>query len=71
VTPEMKQELLNFYGDLNAPIDTKKKPEEWQQTLEEFGIERASDRSYQCSLLAGERLLPADPVRIYWQVGIP
>jgi hypothetical protein len=33
VTPEMKQELLDFYKDLNAPIDTKRKPKEWRQTL--------------------------------------
>jgi hypothetical protein len=36
VTPEMKQELLNFYKDLNAPIDTKRKPKEWRQTLDEL-----------------------------------
>jgi hypothetical protein len=36
VTPEMKQELLDFYKDLNAPIDTKRKPKEWRQTLAEL-----------------------------------
>jgi hypothetical protein len=36
VTPPIKQELLDFYKDLNAPIDTKRKPKEWQQTLGEL-----------------------------------
>ena len=36
VTPQIRQELLGFYGDLNAPIHTKEKPKEWQQTLSEL-----------------------------------
>jgi hypothetical protein len=36
LTPEIKQELLEFYKDLNAPIDTKRKPKEWRQTLAEL-----------------------------------
>ena len=36
VTPEIKQTLLDFYKDLNAPIHTKRKPEQWRQTLAEL-----------------------------------
>jgi hypothetical protein len=36
VTPAMKHELLAFYQDLNAPIDTKKNPRQWRQTLQEL-----------------------------------
>jgi hypothetical protein len=36
LTPAMMQELLDFYKDLNAPIDTKRKPKEWRQTLAEL-----------------------------------
>jgi len=36
VTPAIEQEILGFYKDLNAPIDTKKKPKEWQETLAEL-----------------------------------
>jgi len=36
VTPPMKDELLSFYKDLNAPIHTKAKPAEWQKTLAEL-----------------------------------
>jgi hypothetical protein len=35
-TPEMKRDLLEFYKDLSAPIDTKRKPKQWQQTLAEL-----------------------------------
>jgi len=33
MTPELRQNILAFYGDLNAPIATKKDREEWQKTL--------------------------------------
>jgi hypothetical protein len=35
-TPEIRQELLNFYRDPDALNHTKQKPEEWQQTLNEL-----------------------------------
>jgi len=36
ITPDIKQELLDFYRDPNAPVNTKKKPAEWRQTLGEL-----------------------------------
>jgi hypothetical protein len=35
-TPDMKKALLAFYHDLNAPIHTKQKPEDWRRTLAEL-----------------------------------
>jgi pyruvate/oxaloacetate carboxyltransferase len=35
VTPELRLNILTFYGDPNAPVDTKKKAEAWQKTQEE------------------------------------
>ena len=36
LTPEIKADLLAFYSDPNAPNFTKRKPQEWQQTLNEL-----------------------------------
>ena len=36
VTSPIAQELLTYYSDLNAPIDTKKHPKEWQRVLGEL-----------------------------------
>lgn len=33
VTPELRQNLLAFYGDLNAPIATKNDKRDWQKTV--------------------------------------
>lgn len=33
VTPELRQNILAFYGDLNAPFATKKDKEDWRDTL--------------------------------------
>jgi hypothetical protein len=33
VTPEIKAELVNYYGNLNAPIATKKKKREWAEVV--------------------------------------
>jgi hypothetical protein len=33
VTPDIRQNILSFYGDLNAPIATKKDNGDWQKTL--------------------------------------
>ena len=35
VTPELRLNILAFYGDPNAPVDTKKKADAWQKTQEE------------------------------------
>ena len=36
VTPDLRANILAFYGNLNAPIATKKHRKEWQQTLSEL-----------------------------------
>ena len=36
VTPELRNHIVAFYGDLNAPLATKKDPSEWQKTLREL-----------------------------------
>jgi hypothetical protein len=41
VTPVIKDRLLTFYSNLNAPIHTKKKPKEWRQTLAELDALKA------------------------------
>jgi hypothetical protein len=33
VTPDLRQNILAFYGNLDAPIATKKDKEEWRETL--------------------------------------
>jgi hypothetical protein len=33
LTPDIRKNILSFYGDLNAPIATKKDREDWQKTL--------------------------------------
>jgi hypothetical protein len=38
MTPELRQNILSFYGNLNAPIATKRNKDDWQKTL------RALDR---------------------------
>jgi hypothetical protein len=32
-TPELRANILDFYGDLSAPIETKKNPARWQSVL--------------------------------------
>jgi len=36
VTPVLRGDILAYYADLNAPIETKKDPHAWQKTLEEL-----------------------------------
>jgi len=36
LTPELKDNILTFYVDLNAPFDTKKSPSRWQKSLSEL-----------------------------------
>ncbi len=33
VTPELREDILNFYADLSAPLATKKDPAKWQSVL--------------------------------------
>lgn len=36
VTPELRQNILTFYKNLNAPIATKEHPGKWKRTLREL-----------------------------------
>lgn len=36
VTPEINEDLLSFYKDLNAPIATKSKKSEWREVLQDL-----------------------------------
>ena len=46
ITPELRANILAFYGDPNAPIATKKKPKVWQKTQDELDkTSRASESS--------------------------
>lgn len=36
VTSELRNNILDFYGDLNAPVATKKDPKEWQKVVAEL-----------------------------------
>ncbi len=47
VTPGLRANILAFYSDPNAPIATKKKPDDWKKTQDE---------------LEKLRVLPAAPV---------
>lgn len=49
MTPELRQNLLSFYGNLNAPIATRKNTDDWQKTL------RALDRLKASAVQAGAR----------------
>jgi hypothetical protein len=35
-TPELRANILDFYSDLSAPIDTKRKPGDWKNVLTEL-----------------------------------
>jgi hypothetical protein len=41
VTPELRDNILAFYSDPNAPIATKKKPDDWKKTQDELEKLRA------------------------------
>jgi hypothetical protein len=36
IAPELRADILTYYADLSAPIDTKKHRNEWKKTLEEL-----------------------------------
>lgn len=42
VTPDLRQNILAFYGDLNAPIATKKDKKEWRDTLQSLSRLKAA-----------------------------
>ena len=42
MTPALRQDILAFYGNLNAPIATKKDREKWQKTLSQLNSLKAA-----------------------------
>jgi len=43
VSPELRGDILAFYGDLNAPISTKSSDKEWAKVLKELDELKAAD----------------------------
>ena len=41
VSPELQKDILHFYSDLNAPIETKRDKKKWQRTLAELDLLRS------------------------------
>ena len=41
LTPQLQQNILAFYGDLNAPLATKRNSDDWKKTLEELDLLKA------------------------------
>ena len=41
ISPDLRANILAFYGDPSAPLATKKKPDQWQKTQDELGKLRA------------------------------
>lgn len=33
LTPDLRANILQFYGDLSAPLDTKRRPDDWKELL--------------------------------------
>jgi hypothetical protein len=46
VTPQLRQNILSFYADLNAPIATKKNAKAWRRTQEELDKLRATNGNH-------------------------
>ena len=42
VTPDIRQNILSFYSDLNAPIATKKDKDDWRHTLRALDMLKAT-----------------------------
>ncbi len=45
ITPDLQSNILAFYSDPNAPVATKKKPEDWKKTADELEKLRALPES--------------------------
>jgi hypothetical protein len=43
VSPELKQNILDFYADTSAPLATKRNPKDWQRTQDELQRLKAVD----------------------------
>jgi hypothetical protein len=54
ISPELKANILAFYGDPNAPIATKKKPADWQKTEDQLTKLRALPESAPPANKAGQ-----------------
>ena len=54
ISPELRANILEFYGDPNAPLATKKKPADWQKTQDELAKLRALPESAPGGSKAGQ-----------------
>src|SRR5580704_6375171 len=61
ISPELRTNILAFYGDPNAPVATKKKPEDWQKTQDEVQKLRALPESTPAASKAELQIEP-DPI---------
>lgn len=60
-SPELRENILAFYGDPAAPIATKKKPAAWEKTQNELEKLRALPNSPAPAGKASATLSPEDP----------
>jgi hypothetical protein len=60
LSPELRQNILAFYGDPSAPVATKKKPDDWKKTEAELEKLRALPISLPADKPSSE-LLPVSP----------
>jgi hypothetical protein len=61
ISPELRENILAFYGDPAAPIATKKKPAAWEKTQNELEKLRALPNSPAPAGKASAMLSPQDP----------
>jgi len=59
LTPGLKDNILNFYVDLNASFDTKKSPSRWQRSLQELDNLKAAATA-QAPMFVPEKLRARD-----------
>jgi hypothetical protein len=63
LTPQLQQNILTFYSDLNAPIATKRSPDDWKKTLEELALLKGQQPAATPATPSstGESLVPIHP----------
>jgi hypothetical protein len=54
LTPELRDNLLTFYQDTNAPFSTKRHQQAWQRTLQEIQELKATAPAVQLSAAEGK-----------------
>jgi hypothetical protein len=56
VTPDLKSNIVSFYGDLNAPIATKRNRKAWKKTVDQLARLKAAEPT-----VARDSEMPKDP----------